>query len=78
MAQAEPGVHQSMEFLNDALQGMLAGSGQFSAESFALIVLDRMIADGVLELNPGCTREKTAAMLVSAFGNLKVKLPVLP
>ena len=75
MAKPEPGLHQGMEFLNDALQGMLAGSEHFSADSFAALVLERMMADGVLELKPGCTKEQTAAMFASAFRNLNLKLP---
>ena len=75
MSKAEPGINAGMEFFSDTLQQIMASSERLSAESLAVVILEKMIADGVLELQPGCTKEKTAAMFTGAFRNLKLKIP---
>jgi hypothetical protein len=75
MAETESGVNDGMAFLNDTLAGMMAGMENFTPEIFTANLLEKMIADGYLELKPGCTREETAALFASGLKNLKLKLP---
>ena len=75
MSTVESGLNNGAAFLNNAYAEILAGMGKLSTEDFAARLLEKLIADGFLELKPGCTKEQTANIFASAFNMLKLKLP---
>lgn len=76
MSKVEPGLNDGAAFLNNAFAGILSETGQLSVEDFAARMLEKLIADGFLEMKPGCNMEQAAGMFAAAFKTIKVKMPV--
>lgn len=75
MSKVESGQSESAVYVNDRLEEMAAALGQVPPEEFVARLLDKLVADGFMELKPGCTREQTAGLFSAALKNLKFKLP---
>jgi hypothetical protein len=75
MSKDEFGPDDSAAFIRNTFTEMLSGMGHVSAENFAGGLLEKLIADGFLELNPGCTKEETAGIFAAAFKTIKLKMP---
>ena len=75
MSKVEFGPNDTAAFLSDALKEILEGIGQLSPENFAGRLLEKLIADGLVEMNPGCNKEQAAGMFAAAFKTVKLKLP---
>lgn len=75
MSKAEPGSNDGNAFLNKTVMEFMAGMSQLSIDDFAARLLEKMIAEGYLELKPGCSQKQTAGMFASAFKTIKLKMP---
>jgi hypothetical protein len=75
MSKIESGQKEGVAYLNDRLAEMMAAMEHISPQDFVGRLLDKLMADGFVELKPGCSKEKTASAFAAAFKNLKVKIP---
>lgn len=75
MSKVEFGPNDGAEYISSAFAEILAGIGQMSPENFAGRLLEKLIADGFVEMNPGCNKEQAAGMFAAAFKTIKVKIP---
>jgi hypothetical protein len=75
MSKVEFGPDDGAAFISNAFTEILAGMGHVSPENFAGRLLEKLIADGFLELKPGCTKEETAGIFAAAFKTIKLKMP---
>jgi hypothetical protein len=75
MSKVEPGPNDGAAFLNGAFSNIMAGMAHVSPDDFAVRMIEKLIADGLLEMKPGYTKEQAASMFTAAFKTLKVKIP---
>lgn len=75
MSKVEFDLNDGAEYISSAFAEILAGIGQMSPENFAGRLLEKLIADGFVEMNPGCNKEQAAGMFAAAFRTIKVKIP---
>ena len=75
MSKVEFDPNDGAEYISSAFAEILAGIGQMSPENFAGRLLEKLIADGFVEMNPGCNKEQAAGMFAAAFRTIKVKIP---
>ena len=75
MSKPEPGPNDGSAFLNNTMMQFMAGMSQLSIDDFAARLLEKMIAEGYLELQPGCSQKQSAGMFASAFKTIKLKMP---
>lgn len=75
MSKVEPGPNEGAAFLNGAFSNMMAGMAHISADDFAVRMIEKLIADGLLEMKPGYTKEQAASMFTAAFKTLKINMP---
>ena len=77
MSKVESGPNDGAEFLSDSFAQLMAGLSHVSPEDFTSRLLEKLIADGNLELKPGYSREQAAGMFAAAFKTIKIKLPAV-
>jgi hypothetical protein len=75
MSKVEFDPNGGAEYISSAFTEILAGLGQLSPEIFAGRLLEKLIADGFVEMNPGCNKEQAAGMFAAAFRTVKLKIP---
>ncbi|MDB5759520.1 MAG: hypothetical protein JWM30_2809 [Burkholderia sp.] len=75
MSKVEPGPNAGAAFISDSFTEIMAVLGQVSPEDFTGRMLEKLIADGLLELKPGCSKEQAAGMFTAAFKTIKIKMP---
>jgi hypothetical protein len=75
MPKAEPGPNDGSAFLNKTLIEFMAGMSQLPVDDFVGRLLEKLIAEGYLELKPGCSQKQAAEMFASAFKTIKLKMP---
>jgi hypothetical protein len=75
MSPGEAGQNEGVAYLNSRLEEMMTGLAKSSPEDFIVRLLEKLIADGYIELKPGCSKDQTAHTFAAAFKNLKLKMP---
>jgi hypothetical protein len=75
MSPGKAGQNEGVAYLNKRLEEMMTALAAASPDDFIVRLLEKLIADGFLELKPGSTKAQTALMFAAAFKNLKLKMP---
>ena len=75
MSKVEFNPNDGAAFISNTFTEILAGMGHVSPENFAVRLLEKLIADGFVEMNTGCNKEQAAGMFAAAFKTVKLKMP---
>jgi hypothetical protein len=75
MSKVEFGPNDGAAFISNTFTEILAGMSQLSVDDLAARLLEKLIAEGYLELKPGCSQKQTAGMFAAAFKTIKLKMP---